>query len=100
MKRYRVRPTESAIADADEAFHWLHLEAPEAAYTWYEGLFAAFDSLQTNPRRCSRAPEGESQAADIRHLFYGTYRIIFQISSDAVYIVHVRHSARRPLGNE
>jgi plasmid stabilization system protein ParE len=99
MKRYRIRPTKSAVDDAEEIMEWLLRENADAAYRWYQGLFTAFDSLRSNPKRCSRAPEAEVFEAEVRHFFYGMYRIIFEITSDSVYIIHVRHAARRPIGD-
>jgi plasmid stabilization system protein ParE len=48
------------------------------------------------------APESEILGEELRHYIYKLHRIIFRIEEKAkiVRIVHVRHSARLPLGQE
>ena len=97
MKTFRVEPTVEALADTDEAFQWIYKQAPEAALRWYEGLFAAVESLSENPFRCSLALENPYFAVEIRQLIYGRYRVIFTVSDRVVYVLRVRHSARMHL---
>jgi plasmid stabilization system protein ParE len=40
-----------ALAEIEEAYHWLGEQSPGAAARWYRGLRKAIDSLQTNPER-------------------------------------------------
>ena len=35
---------------------------------------------------------------EIRQLVHGAYRILFTIAKDTVYVLHIRHGARQPLG--
>ena len=58
---------------------------------------AAIDSLESMPRRCPRAREHEDIGVDLRQLLFGVYRILFVIRDDIVYVVHIRHGARRAL---
>ncbi len=98
--RFKVEPTRRALDDADQGFMWIFGEAPEAAIRWYDGLVAAFKSLYANPKRCPLAPENEFFEAEIRQLLYGNYRIIFTIKDRTVYILRVRHGARKHLTSE
>jgi plasmid stabilization system protein ParE len=47
------------------------------------------------PERCSLAAESPVLGHEIRHLIVGSYRVLFTVRGDAVYVLHVRHGARR-----
>jgi plasmid stabilization system protein ParE len=49
MTAYKVEPTRTALADADEAILWINEEAPEESLRWYEGLLEALKSLGKTP---------------------------------------------------
>ena len=95
---YRIEVTDEADTQADQIYEWISRDAPEAATRWYYGLFDAIDSLVENPRRCPIAPEDKHFEQELRHLIYAkNYRIIFEIRGDIVFVLHVRHGARRYL---
>lgn len=106
---YRIEVSDTADAEAEEAFLWLVGRSPERAGRWYEGLLLAYQSLVRFPARCPLAPENDMfEAVEVRQLLYGTgrttYRILFSIMEGTqdepgtVRILHVRHAARRRLG--
>ena len=53
---YRVRITDTAIADAYEACTWILADSPARALKWFEGLMEAIDGLRDLPRRWPVAP--------------------------------------------
>ena len=60
------------------------------------------DSLDRHPERCPLAPESLSFGKPIRQLFFGaenrgTYRLLFVVAEQSVYVLHVRHGSRLPL---
>jgi plasmid stabilization system protein ParE len=92
---YRIKITPSALASAESTYLWLNAENPLAATEWFNGLFEAFDSLATMPKRCVIAPETELVGNEVRCLYYQTfYRILFCIEADTVIIHHIRHTSR------
>lgn len=97
MKIFKVNLTGPALADADDAFQWLLDQAPDAAFQWYEGLLDAVATLAHNPFRCPLATEAVLFDSEIHQLFYGRYRILFTISGRTVFVLHIRHGARRHL---
>jgi plasmid stabilization system protein ParE len=97
MTVYKVEPTRRALADADEAFMWLHNEAPEAALRWYDGLIAALRSLQHSPFRFGLARENSLFDDEIRQLLYGRYRVLFTVKGKTVFVLRVRHCSRDAL---
>jgi len=101
---FRVEMSPEALAEIEQAFLWLHDEAPNAARRWYNGLIDALHSLADQPRRCPLAPEDNAFDDEIRQLLYGRrhnrFRILFTVHGKTVRILHVRHGARRYLARD
>ncbi len=101
MKHYQVIILPSAERDIGEAYEWLVEQDAEAAIRWYNRLLEVIFSLDTFPERCPLAPESEFFNVEIREIFHGRrqhkYRILFTMSENEVYILHVRHGARLAL---
>src|SRR5271166_6179448 len=95
---HSVRITARALREIDGALEWIARRSRPAARRWHEKLLEAIRSLELHPERCGLAPETEWYAGDLRQLLYGkrrgTYRILFEVRSDTVYILRVRHSAQ------
>lgn len=100
--KYAVSSTHEADANIEEAFRYIYERSPLSATRWLRGIYQAIDTLEILPRRCAVAPESEILGEELRHYIYKLHRIIFRIEEKAkiVRIVHVRHSARLPLGQE
>jgi plasmid stabilization system protein ParE len=98
---YRVRISSLAEADTQASFESIRELSPDRARAWYEGILAAFRSLETMPERCPVIPEADEIGVRIRHLLYGKrsakYRIIFHVEGDDVFILRVRHGSRDKL---
>lgn len=92
-----VEVTEQASREAEEAYLWMKETSPEAAADWFEGLVEAVNSLANFPKRCALAPESKAFKSAIRQLLYSHYRILFTLEGNAVYVLHIRHKARKPL---
>src|SRR6266700_1471141 len=101
--KYKVMLEPRAGADIEEAYLWIATRAPDSAIKWFNGIYAAIETLETFPERCPRAPENEFFDEEIRELFYrkrvGRYRILFTIAGQTVHILHVRHGRQRRLGD-
>jgi plasmid stabilization system protein ParE len=99
---YKVVIHPAAARDAEEAYLYIAQRSPENAWRWYDGLIDAMFSLADFPGRCPIAPESHYLDEEIRHLIHGNYRILFTIekTKKAVRILHVRHGARRALGED
>lgn len=95
---FTVEMTDRARRDAQDAYDWIAREAPAAADRWLDGLEEAVRSLDAFPQRCKRAAEAEALGVDLRQRLYGRHRILFVIDGDTVLVLHIRHGARRALG--
>jgi plasmid stabilization system protein ParE len=95
---HSVRITARALREIDGALEWIARRSRTAARRWHDKLLEAIRSLEHHPERCGLAPESEWYPGDLRQLLYGkrrgTYRILFEVRSDAVYILRVRHGAQ------
>jgi plasmid stabilization system protein ParE len=77
-------------------------QAPQAAGDWLDRAERAVVSLGHHPERCPLAPESLSFGKPIRQLLFGagnrgTYRLLFVVADQSVYVLHVRHGSRLPL---
>jgi len=99
---YRVVVTPEAEADLRRAYRYLRAHAPQAARAWIRHARQAIKTLARHPERCPLAPESDSFHEPIRELLFGsgnrgTYRFLFAVVSDSVYILHIRHGSRLSL---
>jgi len=91
---YRVEISRRAERDIEEAFQYIRSRAPENAIPWRDRLERRLRSLRTNPEGFGFAPENDVTEADVRQLLYGTYRVLYTVRKDTVFIITVRHGAR------
>jgi plasmid stabilization system protein ParE len=97
---YRVELSQRAARDIEEAFEYIRSRAPVSAQRWRGGLQGRLRMLETNPEGFGFAPENEAAKADLRQLLYGTYRVLYTIRGETVFIITVRHGARSFLTGE
>lgn len=100
---FRVEVTSKAKQDANAILEWLLAQhAGEAGLRWFRKLDQAIASLAELPARCRLAPEDASVPFEMRQLLYGhrphTYRILFTIEGEVVYVLRIRHGRRSYLG--
>jgi plasmid stabilization system protein ParE len=92
---YSAEITPKAQSDFDAAYDWLVERTPQHAPEWYNGFLDAMLSLESNPARCPV----DNPKLGTRYLLFGNkrhaYRMIFTIRESTVYILHIRHAARR-----
>jgi plasmid stabilization system protein ParE len=84
---------------------YIYKHAPHAADDWLDRAERAVNSLDHHPERCPLAPESLSFGKPIRQLLFGsgnrgTYRFLFVVLGESVYVLHVRHGSRLPLSPE
>lgn len=101
---FKVKITDTATADIDEAFAWWsENRSEEQAKRWYREVKVAIGSLKRMPERCPAVPEAKLSIAGVKELYVGigkhpTHRIVFVIDSDHVVILRIRHHGQNALG--
>jgi plasmid stabilization system protein ParE len=107
---FEVLVTNEAFADLDTLAGAIRSRSSiDVSRKWFSSVIAAIDSLSAMPERCPLAPEARQLGGDIRFLLHGrksrAYKIYFRVrregpSRGTVQVFHVRHWARKPLGDE
>jgi toxin ParE1/3/4 len=84
-----------ARRDIEEIAAYIAADSPKHSWRWRQRLQAKLRSLTTMPSACGLAPEDEVSGREIRQLLFGAYRVLFTIDGTRVFILTVRHGARR-----
>ena len=87
-----VRWTETATQDLEGVAEFIGRDSRFYAAALVRETRAAAQSLRTLAERGRVVPEID--APDIRELFIGSYRLIYQVTADRVFILAFVHSAR------
>ena len=102
--QYQIIVTPSAKADIFEINTWFLENYPDAAESWLWGLSQSVTSLSKFPERCPISSESEAFDVVVRQLLYGkkphTYRILYSIQGEKVYILRVRSTRQKSLLDE
>jgi len=91
---FKVVVEKEAEEDMKDAVRWIAQYSPDKATLWYFDATEAIESLEHFPARCPLAPESKKFGAEIRHLIFSKYRILFIIEDETVYVLRVRHQAQ------
>ena len=102
MIKYRVVITPEAEDDLRATYDYLRERSPRAARAWIRGIRQRIKTLAFSPARAPLAFESAAFRQPIRSLLYGsgnrgTYRILFAVIDECVFVLHVRHGSRLPL---
>ena len=96
---FRVKFRPRAELDLETLFRHLVQETPLHAAEWVSGLEEAILSLREMPERCLAVRRFSRPAIAVRQLLYGRYphvcKVYFTIEPKTVWILHIRHGARR-----
>ena len=93
-----VRLSEEAIRQLEKICEYIASNSPHNALRWLKKIRVAIDALGKYPEVHAVIYTREQAGREVRQTFYGTYRILYEIQGDAVYVLTVRHGARRPIG--
>lgn len=98
----RIIITPNAEAELRAPYRYIYDRAPDAAREWVKGARRKIKSLAHYPERAPLAPESVAFENPIRELFYssgnrGTYRILFIVLGQRVYVLNVRHGSMLPI---
>ena len=91
---YRLEITRRAKQDRDACFDYIFARSPEGAFRWLDAFEAAAAALRTEPHY-GEAPESEDHEETIRQKLFRTphgrtYRLLYIVREDVIYLVHVR----------
>ena len=72
-------------------------DSPINARRWRLRIRERLRSLKDSPTRHEVAYAANIVGREVRHTFFGVYRILYAIDADRVIVLSVRHGARKPL---
>jgi len=81
-----------ALGRVSEAADYIARDNPRAAENWVSEIFDLVSRLSEHPQRGRVVPE--VGRAEIRELFFGSYRVIYRVEQNRVVILTVRHGRR------
>ncbi len=91
---FKVVVEKEAEEDLKTAASWIAQHSSDKAVLWYFDATESIESLENFPTRCPLAPESKQFGAEIRHLLFDRYRILFIVEDETVYVLRVRHQAQ------
>ncbi|MBX3412404.1 MAG: type II toxin-antitoxin system RelE/ParE family toxin [Pirellulales bacterium] len=97
---YRLVLSHRALADIESSAHWWsEHHSPTEASRWFDGIFAAMDSLKQDPQRHGLAREADRFPYELRQRLFGvgrrkTHRILFTVRDEEIVVLSVRHAAQ------
>ena len=95
--KHNVQLTAEAERDVKQAYDYIAEHGPANPEHWKAGLAAKLETLESFPGRCGLAPESGYREFPIYHTFYANFRLLFVIEEAGVFVLGVRHGARRKL---
>ena len=94
--RYQVRVTQEAEDHISSIVRYISEDSPQNAWRWRIRLRERLRSLKDFPERNEIAFRASDVGHDVRHTFFGVYRILYAVDVNTVVILGIRHGARRP----
>ena len=89
----RIRYTPRAFADREAIFDYIEERSPKGALAIKQAIENSIKRLEDFPYSATA-----TDAYDVRELIVPRrpYKVYYRVVEDEVWIVHIRHSARRP----
>ena len=97
---HKVRLSWEAEQNVAAICDYIAQDSPANARRWRSAFANRLRSLQNFPDRHEIAYCAKDVGRDVRHTFFGVYRVLYTVESSTVIILSVRHGARRPLTAE
>ena len=103
--RYRLAILPRAQSDVETIYLRIRDKSQLGAASWFGAFEQVLDRLANAPLQFPTAPESEALQRPLRNALFKsprgrTYRAVFLIEEDAVYILRVRGPGQPPLENE
>ena len=84
-----------ARRDVEKIVAYIQADSPVDATRWRQRLQEKMNALRTMPEACGFAPENDKSQHEVRQLLHGRYRVLVTIRKRKVFVLTIRHGARR-----
>ena len=89
----RVRYTPRARDDIERIWRYIDERSPSGAGNVLRAIYAGVQFIAENPKGSQRSDDPSIRVKAVRRY---RYRIFYRIVDQAIEILHVRHTSRRP----
>ena len=101
--KYQVSMLPRSEADFAGCYGYIEQRSPAGAAAWANAFFRALKSLEENPLAHGLAPEDADHDVEIRQIFFrtrhgNTYRALYTIDGNFVYVLHIRGPGQDLMG--
>jgi plasmid stabilization system protein ParE len=93
----RLRYRAQALADIDAIHRYLEERSPAGARNVLRAIYASIQLIAARPLSYQRTDDPDIRV-HVVHRY--RYKIFYSVAGDAVEIIHVRHTSRRPWTGE
>jgi plasmid stabilization system protein ParE len=90
----RIGFARRARRDLEEIFDYIATDNPKAAQRVLRAILDAINLVATNPSMGIKSARGSNARSKL--VISYPYRVHYLVRTDGIFIVHVRHTARRP----
>lgn len=101
---FRVETTARAERDRQKCYDYIFERSPQGAAKWADAYEGTLESIELSPHR-GFAPENNFYDDEVRQTLFktrlgSTYRVIFIIRGETIYILHVRGAGQDVMARE
>jgi toxin ParE1/3/4 len=89
----RLRYRAQALADIDAIHRYLDERSPSGARSVLRAIYASIHLIAEHPTSYQRTDDPDIRVHIVQRY---RYKIFYSVTADAVEIIHVRHTSRRP----
>lgn len=94
-RRFDVIILPQAESDSQQIYNWLFKRSPQGAENWYQAFVEAVDNIAQQGEIYGFAPEAEHLKRVVQQKLFRTskgrtYRIIYEIEGEKLFLLHVR----------
>jgi plasmid stabilization system protein ParE len=89
----RLHYRAQALADIDAIQRYLEERSPSGAQNVLRAIYASIQLIAEHPLAYQRTDDPDIRVHMVQRY---RYKIFYSVAKDAVEIIHVRHTARRP----
>jgi plasmid stabilization system protein ParE len=89
----RLRYRAQALGDIDAIHRYLNERSPSGARSVVRAIYASIQLVAEHPLSYQRTDDPDIRVHVVRRY---NYKIFYSVAGDAVEIIHVRHTSRRP----
>lgn len=93
----RLQYRAQALADIDAIQRYLEERSPSGASSVLRAIYASIQLIAEHPLSYQRTDDPDIRVHAVRRY---RYKIFYSVIGDAVEIIHVRHTSRRPWTGE